>query len=122
MICSRDLQVQGIFSTVVWVWPATRGPSLVAQCQLRFLKFCDACGEKGHLARECPTLLDKVLQQQRARAAEGDECGECGEGEPALVPWELVPYTSLQLLDVSVLREYLVHLLRRDAFVGGNPC
>ena len=46
--------------------------------KLRFLKLCGACGERGHRARECPQLLEKLMA---AKAEAGEAEGEEGEGE-----------------------------------------
>ena len=64
------------------------------------------------MARDCPVLLEK-LQQQQCAAAEG--------GEKAQVPWEMVPYASLQIMDISVLREYLAHMLRPEVTPTSTP-
>ena len=119
--------VYGLDADLVMLALATHEPrfcllrDFVPIGKLRFVTVCDACGARGHVARDCPVLLDKLARAREARG-EGGEGGE-GEGEAGgegkeQVPWELVPYASLQLLDISVLREYLAHLLRRDAFVA----
>ena len=104
--------VYGLDADLVMLSLATHEPrfallrDFVPIGRLRFITLCDACGEKGHVARDCPALLERLQRQQLLAAEEG--------GAKAQVPWEMVPYTSLQLLDVAVLREYLAHMLRPE--------
>jgi len=69
----------------------------------KFRVVCRVCGRSDHAADACPVLLNaKAHQTSKQRAA---------------MSATRLPYKPLQLLDISVLREYLLHLLRPDAFL-----
>lgn len=73
----------------------------------RFAKNCDACGAPGHLASECNVLrAAQAAQTEEQRLA-------AAMAKPADTP--------LMLLDVSALREYLLHSLRPEALLPPRP-
>ena len=101
--------VYGLDADLVMLALATHEPrffllrDFVPIGRLKFLQRCDACGAVGHTPAECHVL-------RAARATRSDE-------QAAAAAAAKLPYKPLQLLDVALLREYLLHLLRPAAFL-----
>ena len=93
----------------------------------RFIQVCDVCGKVGHLATECDVFLAAKVRDVVSFCA-GPSCmrgvhimallqAHADEGQKAAAAALTKAYKPLQLLDVAVLREYLLHLLRPEAFI-----
>ncbi|KAL1518589.1 hypothetical protein AB1Y20_002877 [Prymnesium parvum] len=104
--------VYGLDADLVMLSLATHEPRLfvlrdeVPIGSMRFLKRCDGCGALGHALDDCPTI-------KAARAFQTESQAMASSSERA-------PYVPLVLLDISVLREYILYMLRPDAFVGAD--
>jgi 5'-3' exoribonuclease 2 len=68
----------------------------------RFRVTCDVCGHDGHARETCPGY--------RAAQASGDAAQQGQEARP-------VADKRLELLDVSLAREYILYVLRPEAFM-----